>query len=115
MLGAAQLRCDGLTLLCCCTAINRYGIDMTSEFRTQGATQFGTISKSRFNSIITITFGNEKDFKWDEDKIKTLNEHYGTGALDLALGGRKQVAWMDVCEDLGEVDARFCQALTQRP
>ena len=30
-------------------AIDRYGIDMTSEFRTQGATQYGTISKSRFN------------------------------------------------------------------
>merc|ERR1711871_774864 len=70
----------------------------------------GTISKSRFNSIITITFGNEKDFKWDEDKIKTLNEHYGTGALDLALGGRKQVAWMDVCEDLGEVDGGYMPA-----
>ena len=45
-------------------AIDRYGLDMTSEFRTQGATQYGTITKSRFNSIITTLFGNEKGFLW---------------------------------------------------
>ena len=97
-------------------AIDRYGLDMTSEFRTQGATQYGTITKSRFNSIITTLFGNEKGFLWTwiddegqvhDDKLKILSNHYGIGAVDLNLGGKKQVAWMDVCEDLGETDASF--------
>jgi len=88
-------------------SIDRYGIDMTSEFRAQGATQYGTITKSRFNSVITITFGIEKDHFWDDPKLKILSDHYGTGAVDLHLGGKKQVAWMDVCEDLGEIDAAF--------
>jgi hypothetical protein len=87
-------------------AIDQYGIDMTSEFRTQGATQYGTITKSRFNSIVTTTFGLEKGFLWDDATLDMLNGHYGTGADDLNLGGKKQVAWMDVCEDLGETDAR---------
>jgi hypothetical protein len=88
-------------------AIDRYGIDMTLEFRSQGATQYGTITKSRFNSILTTTFGLEKNFFWDEPKLKILTSHYGTGADDLALKGKKQVAWMDLCEDLGETDASF--------
>lgn len=100
-------------------AIDRYGIDMTSEFRTQGATQYGTITKSRFNSIVTTTFGNEKGFLWTwidadgkihDDKIRMLADHYGTGATDLHLGGKKQVAWMDVCEDLGETDGSYMPA-----
>ena len=61
-------------------AIDRYGIDMTLEFRTQGATQYGTITKSRFNSILTTTFGLEKNFFWDDAKLNILNVHYGTGA-----------------------------------
>lgn len=88
-------------------AIDRYGIDMTSEFRTQGGTQYGTISKSRFNSIVTTTFGNEKGFLWDDAKLMILSTHYGTGATDLHLKGKKQVSWMDVCEDLGETDGSF--------
>jgi hypothetical protein len=87
--------------------IDEYGIDMTLEFRTQGASQYGTITKSRFNSIITTTFGVEKDFFWDDAKLNILNVHYGTGATDLHLKGKKQVAWMDLCEDLGETDATF--------
>jgi len=88
-------------------AIDRYGIDMTLEFRSQGATQYGTITKSRFNSILTTTFGLEKNFFWDDAKLKILTSHYGTGADDLALKGKKQVAWMDLCEDLGETDASW--------
>ena len=88
-------------------SIDQYGIDMTLEFRTQGASQYGTITKSRFNSIITSTFGVEKDFFWDDAKLNILNKHYGTGATDLHLKGKKQVAWMDVCEDLGETDASY--------
>ena len=93
-------------------AIDRYGIDMTLEFRTQGATQYGTITKSRFNSIITVTFGVEKGFLWHDETGKTtkldlLNQHYGTGATDIHLKGKKQVAWMDLCEDLGEIDASW--------
>ena len=87
--------------------IDEYGIDMVLEFRTQGASQYGTITKSRFNSIITTTFGIEKDFFWDDAKLNILNIHYGTGADDLHLKGKMQVAWMDVCEDLGETDAGF--------
>ena len=87
--------------------IDEYGIDMTLEFRTQGASQYGTITKSRFNSIITTTFGIEKDFFWDDAKLNILNIHYGTGATDLHLKGKMQVAWMDLCEDLGETDASF--------
>ena len=79
---------------------DRYGIDMVSEFRTQGASQYGTISKSRFNSIITTTFGVEKDHLWDDAKLNVLAHHYGTGADDLHLGGKMQVAWMDFCEDV---------------
>jgi hypothetical protein len=86
---------------------DRYGIDMTSEFRTQGASQYGTIAKSRFNSIITTTFGVEKDHFWDDDKLKILSTHYGTGADDLHLKGKMQVAWMDFCEDLGEIDGSW--------
>merc|ERR1719198_728670 len=79
-------------------SIDKYGIDMTSEFRTQGGTQYGTITKSRFKSIITTTFGNEKNFLWTsvdeegkihDDKLKILSNHYGTGANDLPLGGKK--------------------------
>lgn len=87
--------------------IDRYGIDMTLEFRSQGASQYGTITKSRFNSILTTTFGLEKNFFWDDKKLNILNVHYGTGSTDIALGGKKQVAWMDLCEDLGEVDASY--------
>ena len=87
--------------------IDRYGIDMVLEFRSQGATQYGTITKSRFKSILTTTFGFEKNFFWDDPKLKILTDHYGTGAADLALGGKKQVAWMDLCEDLGETDGSF--------
>jgi len=36
-----------------------------------------------------------------------LSTHYGTGATDLHLKGKKQVSWMDVCEDLGETDGSF--------
>ena len=86
---------------------DEYGIDMMLEFRTQGATKYGTITKSRFNSILTTTFGSEKGFFWDDKKLNVLNQHYGTGADDLCLGGKKLVAWMDVCEDLGETDASF--------
>ena len=86
---------------------DEYGIDMMLEFRTQGATKYGTISKSRFNSILTTTFGSEKGFYWDDKKLDLLNGHYATGATDLALGGKKLVAWMDVCEDLSETDASF--------
>ena len=86
---------------------DEYGIDMMLEFRTQGATKYGTISKSRFNSILTTTFGSEKGFFWDDKKLNVLNGHYGTGATDLCLGGKKLVAWMDLCEDLGETDASF--------
>ena len=86
---------------------DEYGIDMMLEFRTQGATKYGTISKSRFNSILTTTFGSEKGFFWDDKKLNLLNAHYGTGATDLALKGHKLVAWMDVCEDLSETDASF--------
>ena len=68
------------------------------------------IQKSRFNSIITTTFGNEKNFTWDEKKLAVLTDHYGTGANDLNLGGKKQIAWMDVCEDLGETDASYMPA-----
>jgi len=89
--------------------IDRYGIDMALEFRSQGASQYGTITKSRFNSILTTTFGLEKNFFWDDKKLNILNEHYGTGATDIALGGKKQVAWMDLCEDLGEVDAAYSE------
>jgi len=87
--------------------INRYGIDMILEFRTQGATQYGTITKSRFNSIVSTTFGVEKNFFWDDPKLNILNRHYGIGATDIALGGKKQVAWMDMCEDLGETDGSW--------
>lgn len=73
-------------------SIDRYGIDMTSEFRAQGATQYGTIMKSRFNSVITITFGIEKDHFWDDPKLKILSDHYGTGAGDIHLGGARQRA-----------------------
>ena len=73
----------------------------------QGATKYGTISKSRFNSILTTTFGPEKGFFWTDAKLNLLNAHYGTGSKDLNLGGHKLVAWMDVCEDLGETDASF--------
>jgi len=86
---------------------DEYGIDMMLEFRTQGATKYGTISKSRFNSILTTTFDTSKSFFWDDAKLNILNGHYGTGAKDGALGGSKLVAWMDVCEDLGETDASF--------
>jgi len=86
---------------------DEYGIDMMLEFRTQGGTQYGTISKSRFNSILTATFDMSKGFFWDDAKLNILNKHYGTGANDLALGGNKLVAYMDVCEDLGETDATF--------
>jgi hypothetical protein len=86
---------------------DEYGIDMVLEFRTQGASQYGTITKSRFNSIITTTFGIEKGFFWDDAKLQILSTHYGTGADDLHLKGKMQVAWMDLCEDLGEVDASF--------
>jgi len=86
---------------------DEFGIDMLLEFRSQGATVYGTITKSRFNSILTTTFGPEKGFFWDDAKLNVLNAHYGTGAKDLALGGNKLVAWMDVCEDLGETDASF--------
>ena len=88
-------------------AIDRYGLDMTSEFRTQGATQYGTITKSRFNSIMTTTFGIEKDHFWDDAKLNILAHHYGTGSADIFLKGKMQVAWMDLCEDLGETDASF--------
>jgi len=87
--------------------ILRYGIDMIMEFRTQGATQYGTITKSRFHSIITTTFGNQKNFFWDDEKLKILSTHYGTGATDMKLGGQRQVAWMDFCEDLGETDGSY--------
>ena len=30
-----------------------------------------------------------------------------SGATDIHLKGKKQVAWMDLCEDLGETDATF--------
>ena len=80
---------------------------MILEFRTQGATQYGTITKSRFNSILTTTFGLEKDFFWDDAKLGILDTHYGTGAADVALGGKKQVAWMDFCEDLGETNGSY--------
>lgn len=80
---------------------------MILEFRTQGATQYGTITKSRFQSIITTTFGNEKNFFWDDAKLKILSTHYGTGATDMKLGGQRQVAWMDFCEDLGETDGSY--------
>jgi hypothetical protein len=80
---------------------------MIMEFRTQGATQYGTISKSRFQSIITTTFGNQKNFFWDDEKLKILSTHYGTGATDMKLGGQRQVAWMDFCEDLGETDGSY--------
>jgi len=89
--------------------IDRYGIDMILEFRTQGATQYGTITKSRFNSILTTTFSLEKNFFWDDAKLNIINKHYGTGAKDIALGGQKQVAWMDFCEDLGETDGSFAE------
>ena len=42
--------------------VDAYGLDMTSEFRNQGASQYGTFTKSRFNSVMTTTFGVEKDF-----------------------------------------------------
>jgi len=87
--------------------IDEYGLDMTSEFRSQGATQYGTITKSRFNSILTTTFGIEKGFFWDDKKLNILCIHYGTGSEDLHLKGKMQVAWMDLCEDLGETDASF--------
>ena len=87
--------------------IDEYGIDMTLEFRTQGASQYGTITKSRFNSILTTTFGVEKDYHWTDKSLNVLAHHYGTGADDLHLGGKMQVAWMDLCEDLGETDASF--------
>jgi len=87
--------------------IDEYGMDMTSEFRLQGATQYGTITKSRFNSVLTVTFGVEKGFFWDDPKLSVLSTHYGTGANDLHLKGKMQVAWMDFCEDLGETDATF--------
>ena len=87
--------------------IDEYGIDMTLEFRTQGATKYGTITKSRFNSILTTTFAANTGFFWDDAKLNILNGHYGTGADDLNLKGKRLVAWMDVCEDLGEVDASF--------
>ena len=72
---------------------------MTSEFRTQGATQYGTIYKARFNSILTTTFGLEKGFMWTDEKLMVLTNHYGIGATDLHLKGKMQVAWMDVCEE----------------
>ena len=43
-------------------------------------------------------------------KLNVLNGHYGTGATDLNLGGSKLVAWMDVCEDLGETDGSYMPA-----
>ena len=52
----------------------------------QGATKYGTISKSRFNSILTTTFGPEKGFFWTDAKLNLLNAHYGTGSKDLNLG-----------------------------
>jgi len=90
-------------------SVDRYGIDMTSEFRTQGATQYGTVTKSRFNSIITTTFGIEKDHFWDDAKLNIICIHYGTGSADLHLKGKMQVAWMDLCEDLAEIDASYVQ------
>ena len=56
---------------------------------------------------MTTTFGNEKGFLWDEPKLRILTDHYGIGAIDLNLKGKKQVAWMDVCEDLGETDGAY--------
>ena len=93
---------------------DEYGIDMMLEFRTQGATKYGTMSKSRFNSVLTTTFGPEKGFFWDDKKLNVLSVHYGTGAKDLSLGGHKLVAWMDVCEDLGETDGARPRCTPQR-
>ena len=55
----------------------------------------------------TSGFGIEKDFFWDDAKLNVICHHYGTGSDDVNLKGKKQVAWMDVCEDLGETDASF--------
>jgi hypothetical protein len=87
-------------------AIDRYGLDMRHEFRSQGGTQYGIITKGRFNSILAILFGVEKGFQWDHDMLRVLSSHYGTGAPDLQLKGNKDVSWMDFCEDLGEIDVR---------
>ena len=91
MAGAGCLRLPGRPLAHERAPARRYGIDMVLEFRTQGATQYGTITKSRFNSILTTTFGTEKNFFWDDAKLNLLNTHYGTGSTDIALGGKKQV------------------------
>ena len=57
----------------------RYGIDMILEFRNQGGTQYGTITKSRFNSILTTTFGTEKNFFWVSVIALRPNTCAGTG------------------------------------
>ena len=91
-------------------AIDRYGIDMALEFRTQGATQYGTIIKSRLNSIITVTFGVEKGFLWQDENGKTaklslLNTHYGTGAASAMCELVARARMM--CDD-GEKVSRGC-------
>ena len=51
----------------------------------------------------------------DDAKLAVLSHHYGTGADDLHLKGKMQVAWMDVCEDLGETDGSFMPASMAPP
>jgi len=87
-------------------------IDLHTLLKEQGATPYGTMIKSRFNSVLTVIFKSSIIFSHED--LFALDSAYGTGAIDLQdsdLGATYEyIAWMDFCEDIGLTDASFTPA-----
>jgi hypothetical protein len=84
-------------------------IDLYSIFENMGGTKYGTMNKTRF-------FGTMKDVMakihvFEDKEFHDIAVAYGTGADDIHHKGEKEmIAWMDFCEDIGEIDASYTPA-----
>lgn len=81
-------------------------IDMEGILYNQGGTKYGTMNKTRFNSVLRDVMLHVHVFS--DKELFEIDAAYGTGAEDLIFPGTyEQIAWMDFCEDLGYMDASY--------
>mmetsp|Transcript_9030 Transcript_9030/g.20195 ORF Transcript_9030/g.20195 Transcript_9030/m.20195 type:complete len:269 (-) Transcript_9030:589-1395(-) len=77
------------------------GVNLVSEFQSNGGNPMGTITKGGFQGTLVRTF---KRLHFDDELLTLLSDAYGTGLPDTKFSGCVEVAWKDFCEDVSKAE-----------
>jgi len=76
-------------------------VDLPGTLREAGGTPMGTIPKGQFTQCLRNMY---REFRFTDQLLFSMAHAYGCGDPDPFEGGKKQVAWKDFCEDVGNAD-----------